>query len=71
MFTGIHVIILNTCKSFRYMDALLFKPVSWASWLLTMSLLYIYPCTYSVSSYPLISLGNVLRSVTGSKIGIL
>lgn len=46
MFTGIHVIILNTCKSFRYMDALLFKQVSWASWLLTMCHYYIYISLY-------------------------
>ena len=28
MFTGIHAIILNTYKSFHYMDALLLKQVS-------------------------------------------
>lgn len=48
MFTGIHVIILNTCKSFHYMDTLLFKQVSWASWLLTMCHYYIYILVHTV-----------------------
>ena len=41
-----HAIILNTCKSFHYVDALLLKQVCWASWLLTMCHYYIYISLY-------------------------